>query len=112
MENQYYEEQQPHGANPAFRDKFALFSLITGTMAIAGCITVFFGVLLGIISITLGIISRVNYEKFNLHSILGITFGGIAIFLSGVIFLGMISLMKEPEVMAQLQEMMQMYYGH
>lgn len=103
-------ENQSQGS--LFRDKFALFSLIIGVMAIAGCITVFSGVILGIVSITLGIISRVNSEKFNLHSILGITFGGIAIFLSGVIFLGMVSLMKDPEVMAQLQEMMQMYYGH
>lgn len=110
MENGYYEEktQRTPGAS---KDKFALFALITGVLALMGSTAIFPGILLGIISITLGIISRVNYEKFNLHSILGITFGGIAIFLSGVVFLGYVSMLKEPEVMAQLQEIMQMYYG-
>lgn len=112
MENQYNEQQNMSGSAPAARDRFALFSLIAGILAIIGCTAIFPGILLGIISITLGIISRINYENFNLHNVLGITFGGIAIFLSGVIFLGMISLMKEPEVMAQLQELMQKYYGY
>lgn len=112
MENQYNEQQNMQGSVPASRDRFALFSLIAGILAIIGSTAIFPGILLGIGSITLGIISRINYEKFNLHNVLGITFGGIAIFLSGVIFLGMISLMKEPEVMAQLQEMMQKYYGY
>lgn len=110
MENQFYEEQPPY-KSPAPKDKFALFALIIGIMAIIGSTVITPGVLLGIISITLGIISRVNYEKFNLYSILGITFGGIAIFLSSVILLGYISLLKEPEIMAQLQEIMHMYYG-
>lgn len=112
MENQYNEQQNMQGSVPAARDRFALFSLIAGILAIIGSTAIFPGILLGIGGITLGIISRINYEKFNLHNVLGITFGGIAIFLSGVIFLGMISLMKEPEVMAQLQEMMQKYYGY
>lgn len=110
MEN-HFNEEQPQYNKSAAKDKFAFFSLIIGIIALIGSTVITPGILLGIISITLGIISRVNYEKFNLHNILGITFGGIAIFLSGIIFLGYISLLKEPEVMAQLQEMMQMYYG-
>lgn len=92
-------------------DKFALFALICGMIAIPMSMGIFPGVLFGVAAITLGILSRVNYEHFNLNSILGITFGGIAIFLSSVVLLWTTLLLHDPEVMAQLSEIMKMYYG-
>ncbi len=111
MEYQDNEEQTQEKKDLA-KDRFAFFSLIAGILAIIASTAISPGILLGIISITLGIISRVNYEKFSLRSILGITFGGIAIFLSGIMLLGYIELLKEPEVMAQLMEIMEKYYGY
>lgn len=95
-----------------FRDTFALFSLISGVVAIPMSLAIIPGILLGIAAITLGIISRINYEKFNLHNVLGITFGGIAIFLSSIWFLSTIMLLRDPETLSQIMEFMQMYYGH
>lgn len=108
MEEQY---EQFHETNtqPLQRDKYAKASLIAGIVSILGSLYILPGVIIGIAAITLGILSRVNYEKFNIQNILGITFGGIAIVLSGFMFLGTIMLLREPEV---LQEFMEIYETH
>ncbi len=93
-------------------DKIAVFSLVISVIAIPMSIGIIPGILLGILAITLGIISKINYESFNLNNILGIVFGAIAIFLSSVVFLGTIMLLKEPEVLEQLSQMMEMYYSY
>lgn len=92
------------------KDTVAFIAVILGIAAIPMSMAIIPGIILGVISITLGIISRINTEHFNLQNILGIVFGCIAIFLSGVVFLGTIMLLKDPEVMAQLSEIMSMYY--
>lgn len=103
MENEY--------TYPPKKDLFALTSLFAGVIAILSSSTIILGIFIGIVAITLGIISRINFEKFSHQNVLGITFGVIALFLSSVMLLGCILLLRDPETMKQLQEIMKMYYG-
>ncbi|MDD6571963.1 MAG: hypothetical protein PUF12_06170 [Thermoflexaceae bacterium] len=112
MEEQFYNTENQNTRPSLYRDKVALVALIAGVIAIPMSMFIIPGILFGIAAITLGIISRINFEKFHLQNVLGITFGGIAIFLSGIMFLGTVLLLRDPETMAQLKEIMEMYYGY
>lgn len=103
----YYETNEtqriPH-------DWSATLSLFVSIMSVFGSLTVFMGVIGGIIAISCGIISRVRTGKFCLNTILGITIGGIAIALSCVVFLGMIILLQDPETLAEISKLYQQMY--
>lgn len=92
------------------KDRIASFALFIGFVAIPMSISIIPGVLLGILAITLGVVSRIQSEKYSLNNVLGIVFGVIALFLAAVVFLGTIMLLKDPEVLEQLSQIMQMYY--
>lgn len=97
------------------KDTFGLWAAITGVLGILSSLYIFTGFLLGIAAITLGALSRIHYEKFNNKNVIGITFGISALFLSAVFLLSYIALLQEPEVLAELQrmidDMMKIYYA-
>lgn len=107
---QYYGTQDKRDLRPA-NDGFAFFSLFASIVSVFFSVTVFGGVIGGIFAIATGIISRVRTEKYCLNSILGIVIGSIAIFLSCVMFLGMLIMLQNPETLAQILEIyeQQMY---
>lgn len=104
-------EEQLNNKPVEKNDLWAIAALFSGVIAIPMSIGIIPGIILGVAAITFGIISRINYEKFHLQNILGITFGGISIFLSAVMFLGYLMLLQDPEVMQYLYDMTEMYYG-
>lgn len=114
MENQDFYNNQNAPVTPtppvAPVNKLGIFATVLGVFAILGSMTLIPGILMGIGSITLGVISRIYREKFDVYNALGITFGIIALFLCAVLFLGTLILLQEPEVMAEFQKMMQYYY--
>lgn len=99
---EFYNNENPVKNN--IPDVSGGFSLALSIMSIFGSSTIIFGVFLGIAAIATGIISRVHHEKFTLNAILGIVIGSIGIFLSCVMFIGVIILMSDPEVMSQLMQ--------
>lgn len=94
------------------KDTSATISIITGAAAILLSMGVYPGVILGVVSITFGIISRINNEKFYLKNILGLTYGGIGIILSCVCFIGTLMLFKDPAIRADMMKMFEMYMGY
>lgn len=103
---QYYEPQNERELKPA-TDGFAFLSLFTAIISVFFSVTVFGGVIGGIFAIAAGIISRVRTEKYCLNNILGIVIGSIAIFLSCVMFLGMLIMLQNPDTLAQIMELYQ-----
>lgn len=98
---QYYDTNEPPRVP---QDWYSSLSLFAAILSVFGSLTIFFGVIGGIIAIACGIISRVRTEKFCLNTILGITIGGIAILLSCVVFLGMLIMLQDPETLAELMK--------
>lgn len=102
---QYYNENNPSRQNDN-RSYASFASLFLSIVAVFGSTTVFIGVLAGIAAIACGIIHRVNHQSYNLNSILGIVIGSIAIFLSCVLFLGVLIMLQNPETLAEIMKMM------
>jgi hypothetical protein len=99
----YFQENNAD-AKKSDSDFCSAASLFLSILSVFGSTTIFIGVLGGIAAIACGIISRVHRESFNLNSILGIVIGSIAIFLSCVVFLGVLIMIQNPEVLAQIME--------
>lgn len=91
-------------------DTFALIAIIAGVVAIPASMFIIPGIIIGIAAITLGVISRINSEKFCIQNTLAIVFGVIALFLSATMFLGMLTLLKDPQIMAEFSKIAEMYY--
>ncbi|MGI5990135.1 MAG: DUF4190 domain-containing protein [Lachnospiraceae bacterium] len=105
----YYQNYHPD--NRSSKDKMAVASLIFGIIGFLGMSFLLPGVICGIIAAVLAGASRYNSGRWYGSSIAGMVLGIIAVIGTFVMLHMTLQVLSDPDLMNQLNQMMQMYYG-
>ena len=102
-QNPYPSYYQPSGPRTNVT-AIDVVSLIFGTLSIVGIMTIFGGIICGIVAIVSSAISRVNKRKFNGCSIAGLITGINGIVFSVLLFVLVLYMMQDREFVEQIME--------
>jgi len=105
----YNENDGGQSYTPAPKNGFGTAALLFGISALFGSMTIWFGIIFGIAAIVCAAISRVNIGRFDAKSGAGLVLGIIFLIMSLLLFYMVLQLIQNPELLEQLNEMMQQY---
>lgn len=95
---------------PPKKTPLATASLIFAILSIFGSLTIWFGIMFSFAAIVLAILARVNYNSFNFKSLTGLIIGIMFFIFSMLMFFTMLSMLKNPEYVNMINEMLNQYY--
>ncbi|MGN0407595.1 MAG: DUF4190 domain-containing protein [Bacteroides sp.] len=105
-------QQQYRQMPPKQKNSFATASLVFGILAALGTSTVWFGIIFSVAAIVCSIISKINTGKFDGKAIAGLALGIVFLIFTLMLFFMVLTILQNPELLEQLQEMMQEYEQH
>ena len=97
---------------PKQKNSFATASLVFGILAVLGTSTIWFGIIFSVAAIVCSIISKINTGKFDGKALAGLALGIVFLIFTLMLFFMVLTILQNPELLEQLQEMMQEYEQH
>ena len=94
---------------PKQKNSFATASLVFGILAVLGTSTIWFGIIFSVAAIVCSIISKINTGKFDGKALAGLALGIVFLIFTLMLFFMVLTILQNPELLEQLQEMMQEY---
>jgi hypothetical protein len=83
--------------------------MVFGILAMISGMTVWFGILFGVMAVVLGILSKVNHGYWDGRAIAGLALGIAGLVISLLMFFLALSMMSNPEFMQQMNDMLEQY---
>ncbi len=108
-QSDYYQDYRPGSGSP--KDKLAAASLVFGVFGFFGMSFLLPGVICGILAAVLAGASRYNTGRWHGSSVAGMVLGIIAVVGTFVLLAMALQVLSDPEMMRQVNQLMQFYTG-